>query len=59
MKLIIGGITTTPYDHGYTFRGSDQPKDFYTIDDYSELYFFRDRAGLHLCWRSHCAIQAN
>lgn len=42
-----------------TFRGSDQPKDFYTIDDYSELYFFRDRAGLHLCWRSHCAIQAN
>lgn len=41
------------------FRGSDQPKDFSTIDDYSELYFFRDRSGLRLCWRSHCAIQAN
>lgn len=41
------------------FRGSDQPKDFYTIDDYTELYFFRDRGGLNLCWRFHCAIQAN
>jgi hypothetical protein len=41
------------------FHGSDQPQDFYTIDDYSELYFFRNRSGLHLCWRSHCAVQAN
>jgi hypothetical protein len=42
-----------------TFQGSEQPKDFYTIDDYRELYFFRANAGLHLCWRSNCAIQAN
>lgn len=40
-------------------HGSDQPQDFYTIDDYSELYFFRNRSGLHICWRSHCAVQAN
>lgn len=42
-----------------SFQGSDQPKDFYTINDYRELYFFRTRAGLHLCWRSNCAIQTN
>ena len=42
-----------------SLHGSDQPQDFYTIDDYSELYFFRNRSGLHLCWRSHCAVQAN
>ena len=42
-----------------SFQGSDQPKDFYTINDYHELYFFRTNAGFHLCWRSNCAIQAN
>ncbi len=42
-----------------SFQGSDQPKDFYTIDDYRELYFFRTGAGFHLCWRSNCAIQTN
>lgn len=48
------------YEMGFSeFRGTDQPQDFYTIDDYEELYFFRTRAGLHLCWRFHCAIQAN
>lgn len=48
------------YEMGFSeFGGTDQPQDFYTIDDYEELYFFRTRAGLHLCWRFHCAIQAN
>lgn len=42
-----------------SFRGSDQPKDFYTIDDFRELLYFRANAGLHICWRLNCAILAN
>lgn len=50
----------SPYEMEFLdFSGSDQPKDFYTIDDYNELYFFRTGSGLHICWRSNCAIQAN
>lgn len=41
------------------FRGNEQPRDFYTIDDFNELLYFRTNAGLQLCWRLHCAILAN
>lgn len=41
------------------FKGSDQARDFYSIDDFDELYYFRANAGLHLCWRYNCGILAN
>ena len=41
------------------FHGRDQAKDFYTVDDFREFYYFRANAGLHVCWRSNCAILAN
>lgn len=41
------------------FHGTDQPKDFYSVDDFNELYYMRTNSGLHVCWRFYCAILAN
>lgn len=54
----IAEATEAPIE-SVSFRGSDQPKDFYTVDDFRELLYFRASAGLHICWRSNCAILAN
>jgi hypothetical protein len=41
------------------FQGTDQARDFYSIDDFEEFYYFRANAGLHLCWRYNCGVLAN